>query len=77
MSRTAPLLCHVKQEAEVGLINPYRLPSAAHWREAVGTHGFANMMRKKPSCLVRAFQNTMELVGRNAFLAGAHQVDCL
>jgi len=40
-------------------------------------HGFANAMAQKPCCFHAAAKHALNLPGRNAFLAGAHQVNDL
>src|SRR5205085_7833137 len=48
---------------------------AAHRRETSGAHRFAKTMFNKPRRWISDIKQTMKLMGRNAFLAGCHQVN--
>jgi hypothetical protein len=66
--------------AHIGLIDFHGLASAAHRfgeHAAMGFHGLANAMREKPRGFQAAAKHALKLAGRNALLAGAHQMDGL
>ena len=66
--------------AHVGLINfdgDASAPEPVREDAAIFGHGFADTMAKKPSGFHAAIEHALDLPGRDAFLAGAHQVDDL
>lgn len=65
----------VGQERLIGFHN---LPLPANRSLALaGSHGFPNTVRQEPSGFHAAIEHPLNLAGRNAFLAGAHEVDDL
>lgn len=46
-------------------------------RSTTGLHGFADAVAKKPRGVVRDLQRTVHLMGGNALLAAAHQMNGL
>lgn len=63
--------------ADESLVGLNRSSSAAHRRQIARPHCFADTMAKEPSGFHAARKHPLNLVGRNAFLAGAHQVNDL
>src|SRR5579871_6391773 len=63
--------------ADEGLIDLNNLSAAAHGRKGTVAHGFANAVSKEPSGFHAARKHPLDLIGRNALLAGAHQVNDL
>jgi hypothetical protein len=59
------------------LVNFDHFASTAHWLNADDPHGLADAMPEEPSGLHAAAKHSLDLPSRNAFLAGAHQVDDL
>src|SRR5439155_25559337 len=58
-----------------GLVKFKGLALAAE-RRAVITHSLADAVRQEPSRLVCDPESAVQLVSRDAFLAGTHQADC-
>lgn len=63
--------------ADEGFIGLYCLAFAAQRSQRTTLHGLANAMGQEPSGLHAALQHPLNLPGRDALLAGAHQVDHL
>src|ERR1035441_1050750 len=60
-----------------GFVNLDSSAATAEGRQAAIAHCFADAMGKKPSGFHAARKHPLNLVGRNALLAGAHQMDDL
>jgi hypothetical protein len=69
--------CDTLLVAEESLMNFHGGSIAAHRREIASSHRFANAVSEKPSGFHAAFEHPLNLAGRDAFLAGAHQVNNL
>jgi len=54
-----------------------RSASAAHWGQLAVLHRLADAVGEEPSGFHAARQHPLNLIGRDAFLAGAHQVNDL
>ena len=63
--------------ADKGFISLDRGASAAHGRKFAVPHGLSNAMAEEPCGFHAARQHPLNLVGRNALFAGAHQMDNL
>ncbi len=63
--------------ADVGFVDLNNATSAAHWRESAVAHCLADAVGKEPSGFHAARKHPLDLIGRNALLAGAHQVNDL
>jgi hypothetical protein len=63
--------------ANVGFVNLNDPARSTHGGERAQAHGFADTMGEKPSGFHAARKHPLDLAGRNAFLAGAHQVNYL
>ena len=63
--------------AEVGFVGFHDLAFAAQRAQAPSAHRLADAVRHEPSGLVTDVQRAVELVGGNALLAGAHQMEGL
>jgi hypothetical protein len=63
--------------ADIGLVCFDRLSRAAHRRGVDIAHRLTDAVRHEPSRLVRNGQHAVQLVARNAFLAGAHEERCV
>src|SRR6202044_295930 len=63
--------------AKESFIDLNRSPVTAHWREIARSHGFPNAVSEEPRGFHAAFENALNLIGRDTFLAGAHQMNDL
>jgi len=63
--------------ADVGFIDFHGFTFAAERAKLAVLHRFANTVSEKPSGFHAALEHPLNLTGRNALLAGAHQVDHL
>lgn len=63
--------------ADERLVHFDRAAVAAHGRQIAGTHGFADAMSQEPRGLVGDAQHAVQLMGADALLAGAHEIDRL
>lgn len=63
--------------ADESLVRLDRSSGTAHRGQVARSHSLSDAMAEEPSGFHAARQRPLNLVGRNAFLAGAHQVDDL
>jgi hypothetical protein len=63
--------------ANVGFINLDNAASATHGRESAVSHCLTDTVSEKPSGFHAARKHPLDLIGRDALLAGARQVDNL
>jgi len=63
--------------ANVGFIDLDSRTRAAHRRKRAVAQSFADAMSQKPRGFHAALKDALDLIGRDAFLAGAHQVNDL